>query len=71
MPKKIKFESFKNQFLINANKTDFNYYLSKKASDNILYRGVSKWMLGVEDDLSYVGTKDEYLKILQLRKHLP
>ena len=55
---------------VNANKTDFNYYLSKKAPDNILYRGLSKWMLGVEDDLSYLGTKDEYLKILQGKKVL-
>jgi CheY-like chemotaxis protein len=54
----------------NANKTDFNYYISKKASDNILYRGVNKWMMGVEDDLAYVGTKDEYLKILQGKKAL-
>lgn len=54
----------------NANKTDFNYYLSKTASDNILYRGVSKWMMGADDDLSYVGTKEEYLKILQGKKTL-
>jgi CheY-like chemotaxis protein len=49
-------------------KSDFNYYLSKSSRDNLLYRGVSKWITDPQDDMSYVGAKEDYLKILGGKK---
>ncbi|MCE3255685.1 MAG: multi-sensor hybrid histidine kinase [Rickettsiaceae bacterium] len=52
-----------------AYRKDFNYYLNKLSSNN-LYRTVSKWMMDLEDDMSYMGTKEEYLEILKGKKLL-
>ena len=49
-------------------KNDFNNYLSKSSRDNLLYRGVSKWITDPQDDMSYVGAKEDYLKILRGKK---
>ena len=53
-----------------ASVTNFNDYLSKSATDNILYRTLSKWMIDSGDNLSYLGTETDYLKILQGKKAL-
>lgn len=47
-----------------SSKNDFSHYLSKSSRDNLLYRGVSKWITDPQDDMSYVGAKEDYLKIL-------
>ncbi len=52
----------------NAEGNDFNYYLNKSSADNILYRSLNKWIIDLEDDLSYLGTKEECLKILKGKK---
>ena len=57
-------DSFLKMMEDSMSKNDFNYYLSKSSRDNILYRGVSKWIIDPQDDFSYIGTKDEYLEIL-------
>ena len=49
-------------------KNGFSYYLSKSSQDNLLYRGVSKWIIDLEDDLAYIGTKEDCLKILHGKK---
>ena len=48
--------------------TGFNGYIQKPATDNILFRTVTKWIIDAEDNLSYVGSKEDYLKILQGKK---
>ena len=47
---------------------DFSYYLSKASRDNLLCRGVSKWLNDSQDDMSYIGEKKDYLKILKDKK---
>ena len=47
-----------------SSKNDFSHYLSKSSRDNLLYRGVSKWITDPQDDMSYLGAKEDYLKIL-------
>jgi two-component system CAI-1 autoinducer sensor kinase/phosphatase CqsS len=49
-------------------KNYFSHYLSKSSSDNLLYRGVSKWITDLQDDMLYMGTKEDYLKILRGKK---
>ena len=61
-------ESFLEAIDDAISKKEFNYYLSKSSRDNLLYRGVSKWINDSQDDLSYVGTKEDYLKILHGKK---
>jgi len=51
-----------------AGKNEFNHYLSKSSRDNLIYRGVSKWITDPQDDLAYVGTKDDCLKIFYGKK---
>lgn len=51
-----------------ATKNEFNNYLSKSSRDNLIYRGVSKWITDPQDDLAYVGTKDDCLKIFHGKK---
>jgi CheY-like chemotaxis protein/HPt (histidine-containing phosphotransfer) domain-containing protein len=51
-----------------SSKNDFSHYLSKSSRDNLLYRGVSKWITDPQDDMSYVGAKEDYLKILGGKK---
>lgn len=48
----------------------FNYYLSKSSMERIFYRGITKWIINIEDDLPYVGEKEEYFKILHNKKIL-
>jgi CheY-like chemotaxis protein/signal transduction histidine kinase/HPt (histidine-containing phosphotransfer) domain-containing protein len=48
----------------------FNYYLSKSSIERIFYRAITKWIIDIEDDLTYIGDKNEYLKILQHKKIL-
>ncbi len=57
-------DSFSRAIQDAMSKNDFNNYLSKSSRDNLLYRGVSKWITDPQDDLAYVGTKDDCLKIL-------
>jgi len=57
-------DSFSRAIEDTMSKNDFNNYLSKSSRDNLLYRGVSKWITDPQDDLAYVGTKDDCLKIL-------
>lgn len=45
---------------------NFSYYLSKSSKDNLFYRGVSKWMMDSQDDMSYVEA--DFLKILSNKK---
>lgn len=61
-------ESFRKEVGSEISQKDFNYYLSKSSRDNILYRGVSKWMIDSEDDMSYVGTKEDCLRIFHGKK---
>lgn len=61
-------DSFSKAIEDATSKNDFSYYLSKSSRDNLLYRGVSKWINDPQDDLSYVGTKDDCLKILHGKK---
>ncbi len=61
-------DSFSKAIEDATSQNDFNYYLSKSSRDNLLYRGVSKWINDPQDDLSYVGTKDDCLKILHGKK---
>ncbi|MCE3255059.1 MAG: integral rane sensor hybrid histidine kinase [Rickettsiaceae bacterium] len=49
-------------------KENFNYYLNKLSTDNILYRAVTKWIIDLEDDMHYMGTKEEYLEVLKGKK---
>ncbi len=51
-----------------SSKNDFSHYLSKSSRDNLLYRGVSKWITDPQDDMLYVGAKEDYLKILYGKK---
>jgi len=51
-----------------SSKNDFSHYLSKSSRDNLLYRGVSKWITDPQDDMSYLGAKEDYLKILRGKK---
>jgi len=53
------------------NESDINYfdsYISKSAGDNILFRGISKWIQGFKDDFFYLGERREYIKNLQDKK---
>ncbi len=61
-------DSFSKAIYDASSKNDFNYYLSKSSRDNLLYRGVSKWITDPQDDMSYVGAKEDYLKILRGKK---
>ena len=61
-------ESFRKEIGGDISQKDFNYYLSKSSRDNILYRGVSKWITDSQDELSYVGTKEDCLKIFHGKK---
>lgn len=47
---------------------EFNGYLNKSVPGNILYRTITKWMMDSQDQLLYMGEKDDYLKILQGKK---
>ncbi|MDX2082652.1 MAG: response regulator [Rickettsiales bacterium] len=47
---------------------NFNFYLSKSVPDNALFRCLTKWIIDIEDDLSYLGTKEEILEILRGKK---
>lgn len=49
---------------------DFNQYLRKSVNSNILFRSVSKWLFGFEDDMAYLGQKEEYIKGLKGRNIL-
>ncbi|MCE3255633.1 MAG: his Kinase domain protein [Rickettsiaceae bacterium] len=63
-------ESFLQEANQLSNSNSFNHYLDKTVPDNILFRTLTKWMIGMEDDLSYIGTKEEYLKVLKDKKLL-
>jgi CheY-like chemotaxis protein len=45
-------------------------YLSKTSSDHLLYRGITKWVFGLEDNLSYIGTTENIAEILRGKKVL-
>ncbi|MCE3255478.1 MAG: integral rane sensor hybrid histidine kinase [Rickettsiaceae bacterium] len=61
-------ELFLEEIEVAKSKKDFSYYLSKLSATNLLYRTVSKWITGLEDEMSYVGAKEEYLEALKSKK---
>ena len=61
-------DSFSTAIEDASSQNDFSCYLSKSSRDNLLYRGVSKWITDPQDDLFYVGTKDDCLRILHGKK---
>jgi CheY-like chemotaxis protein len=61
-------ESFLKIVKTTSSENFFNYYLNKLTKDHLLYRGITKWIEDSKDDLSYVGTKEDYLKILKDKK---
>ena len=63
---KVKKDSFLRAIDDSIYRDNFNYYLSKSAKDNLFYRGVSKWMMDSQDDMSYVEA--DFLKILSNKK---
>lgn len=48
---------------------NFNYHLNKSAPYNILLRAITKWTM-LKDDLSYLGSKENYTKALKNKKIL-
>ncbi|MCE3255634.1 MAG: integral rane sensor hybrid histidine kinase [Rickettsiaceae bacterium] len=63
-------ESLLEEINFVISKESFNYYLNKLSTDNILCRAVSKWIMDLEDNLHYIGSKEEYLKVLKDKKLL-
>ena len=61
-------KSFLEEANNEQNSKDFSYYLSKTATDNILCRGLTKWIFGMEDNLPYLGTQEEVLETLRGKK---
>ena len=48
----------------------FNCYVNKSSNDNFLYRSISKWLFNLKDELDYLGSKEDYIDILQNKKAL-
>ena len=42
-----------------------NDLIKKPVADNILFRTITKWLVGWNDEFSYLGSKEEYKSILQ------
>jgi len=49
-------------------KNYFDFYVSKSVSDNILFRGIAKWLYHFKDNFYYLGEKKDYIKNLQNKK---
>ena len=61
-------KSFLEEIKKETSENYFDYYLNKSSENNLLYRTIGKWINNSEDDLSYLGNKEDYLKILQGKK---
>ena len=48
----------------------FDYYLTKPAPDNLLYRTVSKFISGFNETMQYLGDASEYILELKNKKIL-
>ncbi len=62
--------SFLNKVNEKSDKNDFNSYLSKSTASNILYRGLTKWIMESNDEFTYLGDKESYLEKLNNKKIL-
>ena len=60
-----------NKLIVTENAlNNFSGYLSKSSPERIFYRSITKWFLDFDDEVKYVGEKDEYSKILVNKKIL-
>lgn len=58
-----------NKLILTENAlNNFSGYLSKSSLERIFYRSITKWFVDFDDDIKYVGDKDEYSKILINKK---
>ncbi|NBV07309.1 MAG: response regulator [Proteobacteria bacterium] len=60
----LDYETFTNEIEAGKAQGDFSYYISKSVPENILYRTITKWLIDVDDNLSYLGVKESYMPLL-------
>ncbi len=45
-------------------------YISKSAKNTFLFRSINKWLFNIEDELNYMGSRENYTDILRDKKAL-
>ena len=61
-------KSFRKEIAKEFDKNYFDFYISKSAPDNILFRGIAKWLYHFKDNFYYLGEKMDYIKNLQNKR---
>lgn len=61
-------KSFRKEMAKEFDKNYFDFYVSKSAPDNILFRGIAKWLYRFKDNFYYLGEKKDYIKNLQNKR---